>query len=219
MQNGRFGFVNGLSEAMASVAGRVQRSLVVVQGHRFGAGAGVIWRPDGLILTNNHVVNSHEPRVILPDGRQYQARILARDPEIDLALLRIEARDLTPAGIADSRRLKVGQLVLAVGHPWGQRGFVTAGVISALVQAETSQPGRRLPVIRTDASLAPGNSGGPLVDATGAVIGINTLIVGGDQGVAIPSHLAETFVAQAVPAQAGVRVEREPEPGMAGQVL
>jgi serine protease Do len=209
MNNGRFGLVNGLSEAMNSVAEAVQRSLVIVQGHRFGSGAGVIWRKNGLILTNNHVVNSQTPRVILPDGREYRARILARDPEIDLAVLSIEANELTAARISDSRRLRVGQLILAVGHPWGQRGYVTAGVISALIEAET-RGGRQVQVIRTDAALAPGNSGGPLVDAAGGVLGINTLIVGGDQSVALPSHLAEAFVARVNPGAREPLREREP---------
>jgi serine protease Do len=201
MNNGRFGFINGLSDALGRLADEVRRSLVIVQGHRFGAGAGVIWRQDGIILTNNHVVNSRVPRVILPDGRQFQARLVGRHPDIDLAILHIEAGDLYTARIADSRHLKVGQLVLAVGHPWGQRGYVTAGIISALLEAQGDRNGQRLLVIRTDAALAPGNSGGPLVDTAGRVIGINTLIVGGDQSVAIPSHMAEAFVERLVPGQ------------------
>lgn len=190
---------------MASVADQVRRSLVIVQGQRYGTGAGVIWRKNGIILTNNHVVNSHAPRVTLPDGSRHRGRILARDPQIDLAVLQIEAADLIPARVADSRRLRVGQWVLAVGHPWGQPGYVTGGVISALLRAQTQPDGREIPVIRTDAVLAPGNSGGPLVDASGAVIGINTLIIGGDQSFAIPSHLAEVLVERVAPG------EREPE--------
>jgi serine protease Do len=204
---------------MVEVAEKVRRSLVVVQGHRFGAGAGIIWRRDGIILTNNHVVNSQAPRVILADGRVFQASLLARDPEVDLAALRIEAGDLEAARIADSRQLRVGQFVLAVGHPWGQRGFVTAGIISALMKASTSRHGRSVPVIRTDASLAPGNSGGPLIDAAGGVIGINTLIVGGDQSVAVPSHLAEALIARAAPEPAGTALEKALEWGPAGEAL
>jgi serine protease Do len=123
---------------------------------------------------------------------------VAQDPEIDLALLQVGKSDLPPAQVADSRRLSVGQVVLAVGHPWGQRGFVTSGIISSLGKAATRGPRRSVPIIRSDATLAPGNSGGPLANATGGVIGINTLVVGGDLGVAIPSHLVEAFVAQAL---------------------
>ncbi len=219
MNNGSLGFVNGLTDAMSAVADTVRRSLVVVQGRHFGTGAGMIWRKNGIILTNNHVVNSHSPRVILPDGREYRAEILARDPEIDLAVLRIDAVDLASACIADARRLRVGQLVMAIGHPWGQRGYVTFGVISALIQAETRQPGRRVPVIRTDAALAPGNSGGPLVDAAGGVIGINTMIIGGDQSVAISSHLADAFVARVVPVAGDAQWKRQTEASVAGPVL
>lgn len=219
MENGRFGFVNGITEALESVTSTIRRSLVVVQGHRFGTGAGIIWQKNGIILTNNHVVNSRSPRVILPDGREFRASILARDPEIDLAVLSIEVDGLTPARIADSQQLRVGQLVLAVGHPWGQRDYVTAGVISALIQAETRQPGRRVLVIRTDATLAPGNSGGPLVDASGSVIGINTLIVGGDQSVAIPIHLASALFTRISPPAKDSRWREELQFGSVGQMM
>lgn len=123
--------------------------------------------------------------------------------------MKIEARDLTEAAIADTRSLRIGQLVLAIGHPWGQRGYTTAGVISALGPAEADGSKRSIPVIRTDAPLAPGNSGGPLVNAGGEVIGINTMIVGGDQGVAIPSHVVEAFIDEAVPEAARFE-KREP---------
>jgi len=124
--------------------------------------------------------------------------LIAQAPEIDLALLQVAASDLAPASIADSRNLKVGQIVLAVGHPWGQPGVVTAGILSGLGSAVTRHPRRSVPILRSDVLLAPGNSGGPLVNVSGGVIGINTLIVGGDLGVAIPSHIAEQFVLQAL---------------------
>jgi serine protease Do len=182
---------------LADLARRVQRSLVVVQnGH--GAGAGIIWQRDGVILTNHHVVPARRAHVKLDDGREFPAQIVGRAAEIDLAVLRIEAGDLSVAMIADSRGLQVGQLVLAIGHPWGQRGAVTAGVISGIGMAQTRGPRGSAPVIRTDVHLAPGNSGGPLVNVSGAVIGINTLVIGGDLGVAIPSHEASNFVHQAL---------------------
>ncbi len=200
--------VNQLSDeiagALAEVAQRVQRSLAVVHNGRHGAGAGVIWRGTGDIVTNNHVIGRGGVSVTLPDGRDLPARIVAQEPELDLALLQVEASGLAPALVADSRGLQVGQIVLAVGHPWGQKGVVTAGIISGLGSAET-QNGRgphrshhTVPIIRSDVTLAPGNSGGPLVNTAGGVVGINTMIVGGDLGVAIPSHLVESFVVGAL---------------------
>lgn len=195
-------FPAALDEAMAQVALRVQRSLVVVHNGRRGAGAGVVWRSDGYIITNHHVVAGRrflaKPRlnVTLPDGSEHPAHVMTQKPEIDLALLQVDAEGLPPALIADSRGMQVGQIVFAVGHPWGQRGYVTAGVISSLGTAQTRNGHGPVPIIRSDVLLAPGNSGGPLVNAAGGVLGINTMIVGGDQGVAIPSHIVEAFVSE-----------------------
>ena len=203
------GFPVALGEAMADVLQRVQRSLVVVHNGRHGAGAGVVWRLGGYIVTNHHVVAGRglfarsQVRVSLPDGSEHPARLVNRVPEIDLALLEIEASDAPPALVADSRGMHVGQIVFAVGHPWGQRGYVTAGVISSLGIVQTRNghspvKHREVPIIRSDVLLAPGNSGGPLVNAAGGVLGINTMIVGGDQGVAIPSHVVQDFVAESL---------------------
>jgi serine protease Do len=193
--SGPYELINSLGESSAAVLGEVQDSLVVVKGHRYGAGAGIVWQSNGIILSNSHVVNRRDPQVLLPDGSQLPARLIARDTELDLALLSIEAGPLTPARVAAPGSLKVGMLVFAIGHPWGQRGYVTAGILSGFGELQTRN-GRNLPVLRTDAALAPGNSGGPLVDASGAVLGINTLIVGGDQGVAIPIELINNFSAR-----------------------
>ena len=184
-----------MDHAMANMIEAVEKSLVIVQGRRHGAGAGVIWQKDGMILTNNHVVNGKEPRVILSDGREFAAEILARAPAFDLALLRIPTGSLPEMPKADPDSLRVGQLVYAVGHPWGQLGSVTGGVISAVTKVKTRQAEPGIPIIRTDAALAPGNSGGPLVNATGEMVGINTMIVGGDQGVAIQIRALEEFTA------------------------
>lgn len=199
-------FSAALTQELSQVNRRLQRSLVVVHnGHR-GAGAGVVWRQGGYIVTNHHVIAGGKIRVSLGDGREYPARLVAQDPEIDMALLQVEKSDLPPAMLADSRSLKVGQVALAVGHPWGQRGYVTGGVISSLGSALTRGPRRSVPIIRSDVTLAPGNSGGPLANAAGGVIGINTMVVGGDLGVAIPSHIVEAFVAQALGEREGVLV-------------
>jgi len=185
-----------LVDAIAEVVQRVQRSLVVLNNGRRGFGAGIIWSRDGLILTNYHVIAHGRARVGLADGSEHPAEPVASDPEIDLALLRIEGRELPAALVADSRDLRVGQLVLAVGHPWGQRGVVTAGLVSSLGKAQTRGKRGQVDIIRSDARLAPGNSGGPLVNAAGAVVGINTMIIGGDQGIAVPSHVASSFIEQ-----------------------
>ena len=193
--------MNSLDSILTNTDGilaKVLQSLVVIQGKHDSTGAGIVLGPTqngSLILTNNHVLNGHSPQAVLADGRKIPARIAARDPEIDLALLEIEAGDLQSAQLASSQDYRIGQLVFAVGHPWGQRNTVTAGVLSAITRAQTRGPRGSVPILRTDAALAPGNSGGPLVNADGEVIGINTMIVGGDQGVAIPASLALEFSA------------------------
>lgn len=171
-------------------------SLVTVFAKRFGAGAGIVWSADGLILTNRHVLGQHQPKVLLADERQFLAEIVATDEEVDLALLRIDGKDLPAARIGDSTQLRVGELVFTLGHPWGQRNAASFGVVSHLGNARTR--GRRglIPIIQTDARLAPGNSGGPLLNGAGEVVGINTMIVGGDQGVAVPSAVALDFVSK-----------------------
>jgi serine protease Do len=195
-----------LAEACAQVVQRVQDSLVVLHNGHHGIGAGIVWAEGSkygssgsYILTNAHVVaHGRQIRAALAGGREVPASPAAEDAEIDLALLHIETDGLPVIEVADSRRLRVGQLVLAVGHPWGQRGVVTAGLVSSLSKAHTRGPRQIVEIIRSDAGLAPGNSGGPLVNADGAVVGINTMIVGGDQGIAIPSHLAKEFVEKAL---------------------
>jgi serine protease Do len=174
-------------------------SLVVVRGHRFGAGAGIVWDANGLILTNNHVVGRRLPIVLLQNDQEYESRLLARDPDVDLALLSIDATDLTPLKPA-SVSPRVGEMVFAFGHPWGQRNAVTRGIVSALVSAQNRR-GDKLPVIRSDAPLAPGNSGGPLVNASGEVVGINAMIIGGDQSVSIAASVAREFVSKALASQ------------------
>jgi serine protease Do len=172
-------------------------SLVVVRGHRYGAGAGIVWSPDGLILTNNHVIGRHAPSInLLADG-EFESRLLARDPDEDLALLKIEASGLTPLEPA-AVSPRVGELVFAFGHPWGQRNSVTRGIVSALISARL-RAGKTLPVIRSDAPLAPGNSGGPLVNAHGEVVGINAMIMVGDQSLSIAISAAREFVDKVLP--------------------
>jgi len=187
-------FNGTFTQVMNELVQQVLPSLVVVRGHRFGAGAGIVWDTNGLILTNNHVVGRRLPIVVLQNDREYESRLLARDPDVDLALLSIDATDLTPLKPV-SVSPRVGEMVFAFGHPWGQRNAVTRGIVSALVSAQNRR-GDKLPVIRSDAPLAPGNSGGPLVNASGEVIGINAMIVGGDQSVSIAASVARDFVSK-----------------------
>jgi serine protease Do len=190
-----------LSEAvaaeMAEMVARVRPSVVVVKSGERGAGAGVIWRSDGGIVTNWHVVGHARGQVtvLLGDGRELPAKVVNHNAALDLALLQVEAEDLPSALVGDSSRLRVGELVFAVGHPWGQRDFVTAGIVSAVGTIGVPGSGRTAQYIRSDVALGPGNSGGPMLNARGEVIGINAMVFGGDMGVAIPSHVASQWVA------------------------
>ena len=189
-------FNGTFTQVISDLVEQVMPALVIVRGHRHGAGAGIVWDANGLILTNNHVVGRHTPVVVLQNDGEYEARLIARDPDVDLALLSIEATGLTPLRPA-SVSPRVGEMVFAFGHPWGQRNTVTRGIVSALVSAQNRR-GDTLPVIRSDASLAPGNSGGPLVNAKGEVVGINAMIIGGDQSVSIAASVASDFVQKAI---------------------
>jgi len=193
-------FSQTLADELDALVRRVRPSLAVVQNHH-GAGAGIVVGSSGLILTNNHVVGRHAPSILLADDGEYEGRLVARDPEIDLALLQIAASGLEALPFANEKDVRIGELAFALGHPWGQRGFLTSGIISALGKAKTD--GRRdfIPIIRADVPLAPGNSGGPLVNAAGELLGINTMIVGGDQSVAIPAWIARQFISQAAGSQ------------------
>ncbi len=194
-----------IDAALVAVVQRVLRSLVVVHNGKHGAGAGIVWRAGGYIVTNYHVIARGRPYVDLPDGIELPARLVAERPEFDLALLQVEAPGQPAALIADSHMLQVGQLVLAVGHPWGQKNAVTGGIVSGLgkveIRGRNGRSGQRsffIDIIRSDVGLAPGNSGGPLVNSMGGVVGINTMIVGGDLGVAIPSHVVNSFLSEAL---------------------
>ena len=210
--------LDAYSRAVTAVVERVGPAVVSIhtgEGRRAaefepaGAGSGFVITPDGYILTNSHVVaNAREIRALFIDGQRLIATVVGRDPSTDLAVIRVNASSLEYASLIDSLVLRVGQLVIAVGNPFGFQSSVSTGVVSSLGRALRSQDGRLIEnIIQHTAPLNPGNSGGPLLDSKGRVVGINTAIIAQAQGIgfAIPASTARSVVPQLL---AMGRVER-----------
>ncbi|MCK5497222.1 MAG: trypsin-like peptidase domain-containing protein [Hyphomicrobiaceae bacterium] len=210
-------------DAIAPTVVRVEHS-GLRQGRRGeGTGSGVIVSPDGLILTNNHVVDTARLiSITLSDGRSFSARVLGKDPDTDLAVLRGETSETLPAArLANSKSVRPGQIAIAVGNPLGFQSTVTAGIVSAVGRSLRAQNGRLIgDVIQTDAALNPGNSGGPLASSSGEVIGINTAMILGAQGIcfSVATNTAQHVLAQILlhgrvrRARVGIVAEQMPLP-------
>lgn len=184
-----------LNLEMSATVENIRRSLVKISNGRNGAGAGTLWHPDGLIITNAHVVRRGHISVTLPDGRTLPARCLAFDDKRDVAALAIDASGLPTIELGNSKQLQPGDWVLALGHPWGVSGAVTAGMVIDVGQPLEISTFKN-EMIQIGLHLRPGHSGGPLVDADGRLVGINTMMAGPNVGLAVPIHVIKDFLHQ-----------------------
>jgi serine protease Do len=194
--------LDAYSQSVIAVAERLSPSVANVRLRR-GGGSAVVITPDGFMLTSAHVVaRTRGGRASFVDGRELEFDVIGSDPLSDLAVLRADGRELTPAELGDAERLRVGQLVVAIGNPHGFTGSVTAGVVSALGRSLPTRSGANVRVvdnvIQTDAALNPGNSGGALADGRGRVIGINTAVAGVGLGLAVPINAATRRIVAAL---------------------
>lgn len=211
--------LDAYSQTVTGVAGRVSAAVVHLKvqkprpqnrrqqpappdGRGDGTGSGFIISSDGFVVTNSHVVNgASRIEASLPDGRTFQASVVGDDPATDIAVVKIDGNNLASVAFGESDRLRVGQIAIAIGNPFGFQYSLTAGVVSALGRTLRSQNGRLIDdVIQTDAALNPGNSGGPLVDSFGNVIGVNTAVILPAQGLcfAVASNLAKFVVGKLI---------------------
>ena len=187
-----------LNDELAEMIAHVQQSVVQIRDHSRGAGAGTIWHPDGLIVTNAHVVHRGPLQVALADGRVLNAKLLARDDERDLAALAVEADGLPVIQPGNSKALQAGQWVCAVGHPWGITNAATGGIVIGLSHRIPELPIGQNDWVVADLHLRPGNSGGPLVDVSGRLVGVNTMMTGLGVGMAVAVDTVKDFLKRSV---------------------
>jgi serine protease Do len=198
----RFGDNAGLSESLRRVAKLAQKSTVQVRVGRRAGGSGTIWA-DGLVVTNAHVAVRSPIEVVSSNGSSMAGEVISRRPRQDLALIRVEGDGLFPAEIGDSSTVRPGDFVFSLGNPMGMTNSVAIGVVHAVGQPA---PGQRHALVQADIRLAPGYSGGPMLDAAGQVIGVNTMISGG-LGLAIPSNAVASFLAESSRPRLGVALQ------------
>ncbi|UCG24093.1 MAG: trypsin-like peptidase domain-containing protein [Chloroflexota bacterium] len=195
--------VSQINEQMSAVVDEARRCLVQVHNGRRGAGAGTILHADGLVITNAHVVRRQSPKITLADGRTLPGRLLTYDEELDLAAVAVDAQDLPTIELGRRGQLRPGQWVVALGHPWGITGATTAGMV-----IDVGRPVEELPyrgeLIQVGLHLRPGHSGGPMVDGSGRLVGINAMISGPEVGLAVPIHGVKRFLKQNLGSAASV---------------
>lgn len=186
------------SDELAAMVAQVSRSVVRVEARQRVAGTGIVWTAEGAIVTADHVVEREENIRVSFDGQTFDAELAGRDPTTDIAVLKIKASNLVPAQLGDSKALKQGNLVFAVGRPWGDEAIVSAGIVSALGKFGRMGWGNQFKdgLIHSDVTLYPGFSGGPLADASGRVVGLNSSVIGRDMSLAIPGETVARIAEQ-----------------------
>jgi serine protease Do len=189
-------YARQFSDELAALAAKVSASVVVVRGTRNGGGSGVVWNDQGLVVTNAHVAQAPWAEVELPNRTRLRAQVVARSRLLDLAALQIvpplPSSELIPAAIGDSARLNVGELVVAVGNPLGERNAITLGIVGGT--GPTNWPDGQRDILRLSITLRPGNSGGALADVQGRIVGIPHMVVGQGLALAIPSRVVSQFL-------------------------
>lgn len=183
-------FLTPYSDALSDLSEQIRPAVVAIRDGQRGSGSGVVWAAN-TVVTNHHVVQGETPEIVFADGRKATGTVIARDPRNDIVALQVDGAP-EPVTVGESLELRVGQLVLAMGHPLGVENAVTAGIISALPTARDPRA-----LIRSDLHLLPGNSGGPLLDARGEVIGINSMVAGPGTALSVPSNTVQALLANA----------------------